>query len=90
MQVHPVISMNATLAVREAVLAGAGLSVLPDYVVAGDLASGRLISLLTDWELPAGGIHAVFPAARFRSAKVRAFVDLLSDRDVSGGLSQRR
>ncbi|TIU63957.1 MAG: LysR family transcriptional regulator, partial [Mesorhizobium sp.] len=28
--------------------------------------------------LPAGGIHAVFPPARFRPAKVRAFVDILA------------
>ena len=87
-QVHPIIFLNATLAVREAVLSGAGLSVLPDYAVASDLASGRLIPLLNGWELPAGGIHAVFPAARFRSAKVRAFVDLLSDKQWPGGLSQ--
>jgi Transcriptional regulator len=71
------IFLDATLAVREAVCAGAGLSVLPDYVIADDLASGRLIQVLPQWALPSGGIHAVFPAARFRPAKVRAFVDLL-------------
>jgi len=71
------IFLDATLAVREAVCAGAGLSVLPDYAIADDLASGRLIQVLPQWTLPIGGIHAVFPAARFRPAKVRAFVDLL-------------
>lgn len=71
------IFLDATLAVREAVCAGAGLSVLPDYAIADDLASGRLIEVLPQWTLPSGGIHAVFPAARFRPAKVRAFVDLL-------------
>ncbi len=30
--------------------------------------------------LPSGGIHAVFPAARFRPAKVRAFVELMQER----------
>jgi DNA-binding transcriptional LysR family regulator len=71
------ISFDATLAVREAVREGAGLSVLPDYAIAEDLKSGRLIHVLPQWSLPAGGIHAVFPSARFRPAKVRAFVDLL-------------
>lgn len=75
------IFLDATLAVREAVCHGAGLSVLPDYAVAGDLAAGRLIQVLPQWRLPSGGIHAVFPAARFRPAKVRAFVDLLADRE---------
>ena len=71
------IFLDATLAVREALLAGAGLSIFPDYAVAADLKSGRLIPVLPQWSLPAGGIHAVFPSARFRPAKVRAFVDLL-------------
>jgi DNA-binding transcriptional LysR family regulator len=72
------ISIDTTLAVREAVLQGAGLSVLPDYVIEADLAEGRLIRVLPDWSLPSGGIHAVFPAARFRPAKVHAFVKLLT------------
>lgn len=78
--VHPAVFLDATLAVREAVLAGMGLSVLPDFAVAADLAEGRLVPVLPAWQLPSGGIHAVFPAARFRPAKVRAFVDLLVER----------
>lgn len=73
--------IDATLAVREAVCRGAGLSVLPDYVVADDLAAGRLVLVLPQWRLPSGGIHAVFPAARFRPAKVRAFVNFLVNRE---------
>jgi len=76
------IFLDATLAVREAVCNGAGLSVLPDYAVAEDLVAGRLIHVLPQWQLPSGGIHAVFPAARFRPAKVRAFVDLLAEREA--------
>ncbi|CAM4236781.1 LysR family transcriptional regulator [Comamonas aquatilis] len=79
--VHPVVSLDATLAVREAVRQGAGLSVLPDYAVAEDLQAGRLLQVLARWSLPSGGIHAVFPAARFRPAKVKAFVDLLMERE---------
>lgn len=80
-QVQAAIFLDATLAVREAVCRGAGLSVLPDYAIADDLAAGRLIHVLPQWQLPSGGIHAVFPAARFRPAKVRAFVDLLVERE---------
>ena len=77
--VQAAIFLDATLAVREAVCAGAGLSVLPDYAIADELASGKLIEVLPQWRLPSGGIHAVFPAARFRPAKVRAFVDMLAE-----------
>lgn len=75
--VNAAIFLDATLAVREAVLQSAGLAVFPDYVIADDLSNGRLIHVLPDWTLPAGGIYAVFPTARFRPAKVRAFVDML-------------
>ncbi|WP_053845708.1 LysR family transcriptional regulator [Paracidovorax avenae] len=87
--VHAVMSMDATLAVREAVRLGAGLSVLPDYVVAEDLAAGRLVHVLPQWALPSGGIHAVFPPARFRPAKVRAFVDLLQETGPMGAQAGR-
>lgn len=74
------LSLDATLPVREAVLQGVGLSVLPDYAITDDLAAGRLIHVLPQWRLPSGGIHVVFPTARFRPPKVRAFVDLLAER----------
>ncbi len=80
-QVQATIFLDATLAVREAVCQGAGLSVLPDFAIADEIAAGRLIHVLPQWRLPSGGIHAVFPAARFRPATVRAFVDLLADRE---------
>lgn len=71
------ISMNSTLAVHGGVLANAGASVLPDYLVAADIAAGRLVRLLPGWHLPPGAAHAVFPPGRYRPAPVRAFVDML-------------
>ena len=69
------LAIDATPAVHAAVLAGAGLSVLPDYLVHADVAAGRLLHVLPGWTLPSGGIHAVFPAARLRPAKVSAFLE---------------
>ncbi|WP_345816823.1 LysR family transcriptional regulator (plasmid) [Paraburkholderia sp. PREW-6R] len=77
-QATSTLAIDSTPAVHAAVLAGAGLSVLPDFVIAADLAAGRLVHVLPGWSLPGGDVHAVFPAARFRSAKVRAFVHLLN------------
>ena len=71
------IAIDTTPGVLAAVRVGGGLSVLPDFLVAGDLASGRLIHLLPEWRLPSGGIYTVYPAARFRPPKVTAFVDML-------------
>ena len=71
------ITIDATPAVHAAVLAGAGLSVLPDYLVSADVASGRLHQVRPEWRLKSGGIHAVFPPARFRPPKVTTFIALL-------------
>ncbi|MDO5658432.1 MAG: LysR family transcriptional regulator [Paracoccus sp. (in: a-proteobacteria)] len=72
-----VLTANTTTATLAMALAGGGMAVLPDYVVTDHLRLGRLIHLLPDWTLPEGGIHAVYPAARFRPPKVTAFVQML-------------
>lgn len=71
------LSTNATPAVLAATLAGGGVSVLPDFLVADALAAGTLVAVLPDWSLPAGGIHVVYPTARFRPSKVTGFVEML-------------
>lgn len=73
------IAIDTTPGVLAAVKAGGGLSVLPDFLVEEDLAAGRLIHALPGWQLPSGGIHTVYPAARFRPPKVTAFVEMLID-----------
>jgi DNA-binding transcriptional LysR family regulator len=66
---------------RSAALAGAGLAVLPTFMVAGDLAAGRLRAVMESSFVGAAlGIYAVYsqaPQARRAPPKVRAFVDLL-------------
>lgn len=79
-RVQAAIRLDATMAVREAVCQGAGVSVLPDYAVAAELSQGRLVQLLPEWTLASGGVHVVYPAARFRPAKVRRFVEMLAGR----------
>ncbi|MFS2136286.1 LysR substrate-binding domain-containing protein [Duganella sp. Dugasp56] len=73
------IFLDTTLAVREAVREGGGVSVLPDYAIGDDLETGCLIHVLPQWRLPVGGIQVVFPSARFRPVKVRTFVEVLAN-----------
>lgn len=75
------LSISATIGVLQAARGGAGLAILPDFAVADDLASGRLIRLLPDWQLDHGGVHAVMPGTRFRPARVTAFLDILAERE---------
>ncbi|ANM11725.1 MULTISPECIES: LysR family transcriptional regulator [unclassified Rhizobium] len=81
------IMSNSTPAVLTATLAGGGVSVLPDFLAGEHVEAGRLIKLLPDWSLPAGGIHVVYPAARFRPPKVSAFVAMMTS---GSGSAERR
>lgn len=87
-RMRPLMTINATPAVLAATLAGSGLSVLPDFLVTELLQNGALVQVLPDWSLPSGGIHAVFPAARFRPLKVTAFVAMLAEDVKRASVSQ--
>ncbi len=49
------------------------------------LADQRLIPLLADWELPAGGLYFVTPTAKVRPAKVEAISNFFAALAVSEG-----
>ena len=74
------VQMNNSLALREALLGGAGITRTPTFVVGEDLKAGRLVPLLTDYETLQISVYLVYPQRRHLSPKVRAFVDFLAQR----------
>lgn len=86
-EMRTAIRADKTPAAYACVLAGGGISIFPDYMIDDSFSEGRLVRLLPDWTLPQGGIHAVFPVARYRPAKSRRFVELLiaAERKRAGG-----
>lgn len=71
---------NTTAVTKQLLLQQAGLSVLADSIAADELERGGLQRVLPDWDLPGGGIYAVYPPGRHTPAKVRAFVEFLRER----------
>jgi DNA-binding transcriptional LysR family regulator len=61
-------------------VAGAGVHLEPDFVVAPHLRSGALVRLLPDYTAASVPIHAVYPSRRHLSAKVRSFIDFIAAR----------
>jgi DNA-binding transcriptional LysR family regulator len=49
------------------------------YQAAASLKAGRLKIVLEKFELPALPIHIVYPTSRLLSAKVRTFIDLVTE-----------
>ncbi len=70
-----VFSTNHVDAALEACRKGLGCGRFLSYQVRDDLAAGRLVRLLPEWEPEAVPVQLVFPHSRMLSVRVRAFVD---------------
>ena len=63
----------------DAALHGLGLVMVLGYQVEQPLADGRLVRVLTDYEPAPAPVHALYSSARLVPAKLKAFLELLSD-----------
>lgn len=79
-QIDGSLQMNNSLALREALLREAGLTLIPTFIVGDDLRAGRLQAVLTEYRTLELSIYAVYPHRRFLSPKVRAFIDFLAEK----------
>jgi DNA-binding transcriptional LysR family regulator len=68
---------NAPLALRDLAIDGAGIAYLPDWLVAPDIARGRLRRVLPDWASPPIMAHAIYRAELRGAPRLRAFLDAL-------------
>jgi DNA-binding transcriptional LysR family regulator len=69
---------NSAVALRLATLHGQGVLATMSFQVADDIASGRLIPVLTEFLATEYAVLAVYPHRHRLSAKVRSFIDLLA------------
>lgn len=72
--------VNNSLAIREAVLAGTGIALMPRLYVEDDLAAGRIVALLEGWSPPDQAVHALYPPGPSVLPRVRLFIDFLARR----------
>ncbi len=70
--------VNDFSVVREMVLAGDGIGLLPTYDCRREVQAGRLARVLPEWHARADPIHIVYPWQRFVPPKLRAFIDVVS------------
>jgi DNA-binding transcriptional LysR family regulator len=64
-------------AIRDAALAGLGIGLLPEFLIAADIEAGRLCHVLPDAETDEVKIITVYPTKRFLEPRVRHFIDLM-------------
>ncbi len=87
--VHGVLEANDGQIVRAAALNHLGILMQPMYILHEDVLAGRLLPLLTDWELQRLTINIAYPTRRHLPAKVRCFVDFLVEKFAEMGLERR-
>ena len=71
---------NETAVLRQAVLSGAGIGMLPTYYVGEALRQGRLVRLLPAYEPEILGIHAIYLSRQHQPLALRRLVDFLVER----------
>lgn len=77
-RVDPCFVAGNSLLLRDAVVAGIGIAILPSYAVAADLAAGRLVALLPRFRPLEYGVYALCARRRDQPVRVRAFIELLA------------
>jgi DNA-binding transcriptional LysR family regulator len=76
---EPRLSAGAFPIIRDAVAAGLGISLMPEWAARERIDQGDLIRILPDWELPEGLLHLVFTSRRGLLPGVRAMIDFAAE-----------
>ena len=74
----PMVSNNGEM-LRDAAVAGLGLILLPEFIVAPALASGDLMTVLDEWQPSSLNLNALYPQHRQRSEVNRVFMACLQE-----------
>jgi DNA-binding transcriptional LysR family regulator len=75
------LTANGVESVLAAVMAGAGVGLLPSYLVDAAIARRDLAAVLDDWRpvhAPAGAMHAIYRRSRLPIPKVGAFLEFVT------------
>jgi DNA-binding transcriptional LysR family regulator len=78
-ELHGPAESNAALALEQLAIAGHGIAVLPEWLVAADLRERRLQRVLPGWRNGPTSMYALHRVELRGSARVRAVIDALRD-----------
>ena len=79
-QVNGVLCSNNADVLRNAAVKGLGLALLPTFVVGAELQTGRLVSVLNDYQAPKINLCLLYPPNRHMSSRIRLLVEFLYQR----------
>lgn len=74
--IAPWLRSDDAFVLYEAALAGLGVALLADFISIDALRDGRLVPVLTDWQIPETGIYALYAGSAV-PPKTRTFIEFL-------------
>ena len=74
---HTRFSADNGAALVPAVLAGLGISLMPNFLIAEHLKSGELVVVMPDYPMPEAGVYVVRPPGGSAPCKVRVLIDAM-------------
>jgi DNA-binding transcriptional LysR family regulator len=83
-EVHGPLISNDSQVAYGAARSGMGLTQCFAELAEADLAAGKVVSVLDDWQLPFAGFHIYYPAREQLAPKLRVFVDFLREGLATG------
>jgi DNA-binding transcriptional LysR family regulator len=75
--VVPRMSTDSLYALRTAAVSGVGAAIASAWLVADDIAQGRLVHLAPRWRAAPLPVYLVYPQARFHPARLRRFLEVI-------------
>ena len=88
--IAPRMSTDSLYALRTAAVTGVGAAIASAWLVADDLAQGRLLHIAPRWRAAPLPVYLVYPQARFHPARLRRFLDVIHAHAASAFTPQAR
>ena len=88
--IAPRMSTDSLYALRTAAVMGVGAAIASAWLVADDIAQGRLVHLAPQWRAAPLPVYLVYPQARFHPARLRRFLDVIRGGAVDAFMPQQR
>jgi DNA-binding transcriptional LysR family regulator len=71
---------ESTAVLAHAAISGHGIVRAGDFMIRAELASGKLVRLLPEYETPGGwNIHALYPSSKYMLPRLRVLLDFLAE-----------
>jgi DNA-binding transcriptional LysR family regulator len=69
------LKLSSFVLASQAVRAGLGIAIFPEFACFDDVRRRRLVPVLEDWTAPAGGVYLLHVRAKYLTARVQRFVE---------------